>query len=354
MKIEIQKYRLNFTFEARTSRGVMTSKESWFIKLYDAENPEIFGIGECGPLQGLSPDLNGKLAEIMRDLLHEVTATDHLELADLEKIIPVNYPALRFAMETAILDLRNGGKRILYENEFTKSLRSIPINGLVWMGDKQAMIQRIMDKINEGYTCIKIKIGAIDFEDELALLKFIRSQFSSDQVTIRLDANGAFKITDAPGILNRLSAFDIHSIEQPITAGNWLAMEKLCNLSPIPIALDEELIGLHDQKYKIELLEKIRPSYIILKPTLIGGLHKSEEWIELATKLNIGWWITSALESNIGLNAIAQFTANYPTDIPQGLGTGQLYHNNIPSPLSIKRGALIHDNFANWDLSNLG
>ena len=353
MKIEVLKYRLDFKFEAGTSRGVMTSKDSYFLKLYDRENPDVFGIGECSPLAGLSPDLEGDLQGTIEECSHEVQEIDRIESLNSKEIVSSSYPALQFALETAILDLSNGGRRVLYENAFTKSQQDIPINGLVWMGDKALMLQRIKSKIEEGFTCIKIKIGAINFEDELALLKYIRTQFSSDQITIRLDANGAFDPAKAIGILDQLSKYDIHSIEQPIMAGNWDAMQQICNRSPIPVALDEELIGIYDEALKIQLLEYVKPDYIILKPTLLGGLSQSNEWIKMATKRDINWWITSALESNIGLNAISQFTANYPIDLPQGLGTGQLFYNNIPSPLMINNGLLSYSAKQSWDLGSL-
>ena len=220
MKIKVLKYRLDFKFEAGTSRGVMTSKDSYFLKLYDRENPDVFGIGECSPLAGLSPDLEGDLQDTIEECSHEVQEIDRIESLHSEEIISSSYPALQFALETAILDLSNGGRRVLYKNAFTKSQQDIPINGLVWMGDKALMLQRIKSKVEEGFTCIKIKIGAINFDDELALLKYIRTKFSSDQMTIRLDANGAFEPSKAIEILDQLSKYDIHSIEQPIMAGN--------------------------------------------------------------------------------------------------------------------------------------
>lgn len=353
MKIEIRKHKLNFKFKAGTSRGAMTYKDSWFIKLFDNENPDVFGLGECGPLNGLSKDLNGDLEKEIEHCVNRVTARDDIGPLDVHRVIHQDYPALRFALETAILDLAKGGKRILFNNAFTNSEQPIPINGLVWMGDKDLMLQRVKEKIDAGYSCIKIKIGAINFEDELTLLKYIRDQYSSDQITIRLDANGAFEPEEVFGVLDQLSAYDIHSIEQPIMAGNWKSMRKVCRASPIPIALDEELIGIHQDEVMTQMLDYIKPDFVILKPTLLGGLSDSQKWINLATAKNIGWWFTSALESNIGLNAIAQFAANLPIRMPQGLGTGQLFHNNIDSPLMIKNAALFHDLNSDWDLSLL-
>ncbi len=353
MEIKIQKYSLDFRFEAGTSRGVMTSKDSYFLKLFDRDDPEIFGIWECGPLVGLSPDLSGDLQSAIEHCKSDVLEIHEINIDIVPDIISGKHPALQFALETAILDLKNGGRRILFENDFTNSIKTIPINGLVWMGDKSLMFQRIRKKIEDGFACIKIKIGAINFEDEIELLKYIRKKYSKDQITIRLDANGAFKEEEALHILNRLSKFDIHSIEQPIMAGNWEAKEKICNQSPIPIALDEELIGIVEIDLKKQLLECIKPAFIVLKPTLLGGLQKTAEWINLAKERSIGWWITSALESNIGLNAIAQFTGKYQIELPQGLGTGQLFHNNVSSPLKIQNGYLLYDQKKSWNLSNL-
>ncbi len=353
MKVEIIKHTLDFRFDAGTSRGVMTSKDVFFLKLYDQDNSGIFGIGECSPLAGLSPDLNGDLPTALNNCVNSISSISNLHAEDINDIIPARYPALRFALETAILDLKNGGKRILYENDFTKSKKGIPINGLVWMGDKELMLSRLESKIDEGFDCIKIKVGAINFDDELALIKNIRDRFSSDQITIRLDANGAFHPDEAIRILDKYSKYEIHSIEQPIMAGNWKAMENICCQSPIPVAVDEELIGIVEKKERADLLQSIKPAYIILKPTLLGGLQQTKEWIELVSEKSVGWWITSALESNIGLNAIAQFTANYPVELPQGLGTGKLFHNNIPSPLSIRNGFLHYDQKEKWDFSIL-
>jgi len=353
MKIEVRKYRFNFKFDAGTSRGVMTSKDSWFIKLYDYENPGVCGVGECGPLKGLSVDLKGDLEGAIKNCQNALSDESNWSVNQIDQFIPIEYPALHFAFETALMDFKNKGKRILYYNDFTNSNSAIPINGLVWMGKKDVMLSRIKNKIQEGFTCIKIKIGAINFGDELNLLTYIRSKFDSNQITIRLDANGAFLPDKALTILEQLSKYKIHSVEQPIGAGDWDAMRKICTESPIPIALDEELVGINGSERKSQLLDHINPAFIILKPTLVGGLKQSQEWIDLASNRGIGWWITSALESNIGLNAIAQFTANHHIDIPQGLGTGQLFSNNISSPLAIKNGTLIHDNHAGWDLSTL-
>ncbi|MGD1840471.1 MAG: o-succinylbenzoate synthase [Thermonemataceae bacterium] len=264
-----------------------------------------------------------------------------------------HFPAIHFALEIAFQDLQQGGKRQLFENDFSNGTAPIPINGLIWMGPKSIMLQQIKEKLAAGDRCIKLKIGAIDFEEELALLKYIRTQFGSEEVIVRVDANGAFKPEEALEKLKRLAELALHSIEQPIATQQWEKMAKLCEQSPLPIALDEELIGVVDRK---ALLATIQPQYIILKPSLLGGWAASEAWIALAKKHNIGWWMTSALESNIGLNAIAQFTGNlslHPTATYQGLGTGQLYHNNIPSPLEVNGGWLHYRSHVNWEVGDI-
>jgi o-succinylbenzoate synthase len=351
MKIDVVKYRFHFKFRAVTSRGELTFKDSYFIKLTNDDNPEVFGIGECGPLPGLSPDLKGDLNSVFSHCDATLSGLEGIGMDQLKKMIPGNYPAVLFALETALLDLQNGGQRIICNNQFYNGNLKIPINGLVWMGKKEEMQQRIETKIEEGFDCIKIKIGAINFEDELELIKNIRSNFTKEEITIRLDANGAFEPKQVIKYLDQLENYDIHSIEQPIKAGDWKAMQEVCKYAPFPVALDEELIGLHEIDYKMKLLDEINPQYIIIKPSLVGGLRESEEWIQLASQRAVGWWITSALESNIGLNAIAQFTANQKLEMPQGLGTGQIYENNIPSPLSIKKASLFYDPKKTWDMS---
>ncbi len=350
MKVEVIKYNLDFRFRAETSRGTLTSKNTYFIVLRDENNPDIFGLGECGPLPGLSPDLDGDIQEVFDHCQAAVSGLEHLGLDQLKTMIPGNYPAVLFGLETALMDLLNDGKRIIYKNQFINGHIPIPINGLVWMGDKNEMLRRIDEKINEGYRCIKIKIGAINFEDEVSLLEHIRSSFSKEEMTIRLDANGAFAEKDVMHFLDRLAKFDIHSIEQPIKAGDWKTMHRVCKYTPIPIALDEELIGVLDAASKMDLLDEINPQYIVIKPSLVGGLRESEEWIQLAAQRAVGWWLTSALESNVGLNAIAQFTANQKIDMEQGLGTGQLYNNNISSPLKIDKAKLFYDPDLSWNL----
>lgn len=241
-----------------------------------------------------------------------------------------------------MLDLFNGGKGIIFPHLFTQGKASIPVNGLIWMGEEEFMLRQIDEKLAQGFTCIKLKIGALDFDKECNILSYIRKQYSEQQITLRVDANGAFLANETLGKLKTLATFGIHSIEQPIKQGQRLAMAQLCKQTPIPVALDEELIGVHIYEEKEKLLKQIRPQFIILKPSLLGGFTHCREWINLADKLNIGWWITSALESNVGLIAISQFTATLNNSLPQGLGTGQLYSNNTDSPLFIKKGFMYY------------
>lgn len=253
-----------------------------------------------------------------------------------------DYPSMLFGLETAIQQLKAGGLQ-LWNTSFATGQAGIPINGLIWMGNFDEMYQRIEDKMRLGFRCIKVKIGAIDFEKELELLAHIRQHFGPEKIELRVDANGAFLPDDAPAKLKSLSEFHLHSIEQPIRAGQWDEMNKLCATTPLPIALDEELIGVNRTEDKIHLLDTIKPQYIILKPSLHGGIKGSEEWIDLAKKRGIGYWITSALESNIGLNAIAQWCATLQPILPQGLGTGQLFTDNIEYPLHIKGDCIWFD-----------
>jgi o-succinylbenzoate synthase len=294
-------------------------------------------------LPGLSidhrPDLEQKLQEVA-GVVQSVTHTAALLQEFIQSESLTQWPSLRFALETALLDLQTGGKKRLYDNAFSRGEQGLPINGLIWMGDKEFMQQQIRKKLAEGYTCLKLKIGSLDFALELDILKQIREVAGAEELTVRVDANGAFSPDEAFRKLERLARYELHSIEQPIKQGQPEQMQQLCAYTPVPIALDEELIGVQQPVQQTELLDFIKPQYIILKPTLLGGLDASAAWIRLAEERQIGWWMTSALESNIGLNAISQFTANYPVTMPQGLGTGQLYHNNIPSPLEIRDGNL--------------
>lgn len=351
-----KKHQLQFKFEAGTSRGVLKNKLSYILSIWDEKNPKVQGLGECGPLPGLSLDDTPGLEENIQQALQKIQSfsapddvNDLFEITN--KIVRKEFPSLRFGMETALLDMYRGGKRILFPNKFSKGMETIPINGLIWMGNSDFMWQQVKEKLQAGYRCLKIKIGALDFEKECELLRYIRKEFPSGNIELRVDANGAFSAGEALHKLNILADFDIHSIEQPIMPGQREELRKLCQESPVPIALDEELIGIFDQQQKAELLSYVKPAYIILKPTLLGGFEEIAEWIEDAEKLNIGWWVTSALESNIGLNAISQFAANYVLRIPQGLGTGQLYHNNFVSPLTISQGELKYDVNKEWEIN---
>ncbi|WP_348797202.1 o-succinylbenzoate synthase [Flavobacterium adhaerens] len=345
MKASYHKYVLNFKKPSGTSRGIMTEKETWFIIL---EQNGKKGIGECGILRGLSiddrPDYEEKLQWVCANI---ALGKDKLWEALLE------FPSIQFGIEMAFLSLASKNPFVLFLTDFTSGTQSIMINGLVWMGEESFMKQQIEEKLADGYKCVKLKIGAIDFNKELQLLRFIRQNFTSEQIEIRVDANGAFIYKEALIKLNQLSDLEIHSIEQPIKQKQPDSMSELCKVTPFPIALDEELIGVFTKTEKEKLLIKIKPQYIILKPSFIGGFKGSYEWITLANKHNIGWWITSALESNIGLNAIAQWTYTLNNPMPQGLGTGALYTNNFDCPLQVIQGHLRYDPKTDWNTNGL-
>lgn len=348
---EYLKRTLVFKFEAGTSRGILRTKEVFWIKAFHPGSPEIAGWGEAAPLVKLSLDDRADFEQVLGKTLEEASEMSweenpKLVLDQLGEFVSFGLPSIRFALETAILDLKNGGKKQVLGRDFYEGKKAIPINGLIWMGEKDFMLAQIKEKLEQGFDCIKMKIGAIDFQQELDLLDYIRSRYSKDQVTLRVDANGAFSVEEALEKLGLLSNYELHSIEQPIPAGNWKAMKQLCAASPIPIALDEELIGVRD---KAELLDGIRPQHIILKPTLLGGIVETKEWIALAEARGIGWWMTSALESNIGLNAIAQLADSLHASIPQGLGTGKLYQNNLESPLEIEQGHIRYNPNIPWE-----
>lgn len=332
MKATYHKYVLDFKQPSGTSRGVMTHKETWFIII---ENDQKKGIGECGILRGLScddrPDYEEKLAWACANI--------HIGINQLWEAL-IEFPSIQFGVEMAFQSLASENPFLLFPSAFTNGLKSIQINGLIWMGNEAFMKQQIETKLAEGFHCLKLKIGAIDFDEELKLLDFIRLNFTPEQVEIRVDANGAFDKTEALNKLNQLSGFKLHSIEQPIQKNNTDSMSELCKTSPIPIALDEELIGVFSFEEKEQLLVKIKPQYIILKPSFVGGFRGTNEWISLADKYQIKWWITSALESNIGLNAIAQWTFLKQNTMPQGLGTGALYNNNFECQLEVSEGQL--------------
>lgn len=332
---------LQFIRPAGTSRGILHSKPSWILHISDGEYT---GKGEISVIPGLSPEYTDresfeeKIREVCAFLEHGVSFDELRSQTEQGLELWENYPSIRFGVETALLDLQNGGKGVYFHNAFTKGEKKIPINGLVWMGTPEFMQEQIEQKLKDGFSTIKMKIGAIELESELSILRSIRERYSSKELTLRVDANGAFTIENVAHVLEALAKLDIHSIEQPIVAGQIEAMRDLCRNTPIPIALDEELIGINSLEEKEILLETIFPQYIILKPSLHGGISGTQEWIRIAEEKNIPWWMTSALESNIGLNAICQFTAEYENDLPQGLGTGSLYKNNFQSELTVEDG----------------
>lgn len=336
-RITIIPYTLHFKQPAGTSRGVYTEHRVWYVVFTDTADDSHFGIGECAPLHDLSCDYDAQYAE---KLIACCQMAEEKQTVDVDALR--NYPSILFGLETAMRHYNRSSWK-LWDSPFAEGKQGISINGLIWMADYAHMLKQIESKLQQGFRCIKLKIGAIDFEQELALLRFIRSHYSAQEITIRVDANGNFGNDDALHKLEQLAQLDIHSIEQPIKAGQWEEMARLAASTPLPIALDEELIGVNDPLMKRKLLETIRPQYIILKPSLHGGLSGAAEWIERAREQNIDWWITSALESNIGLNSIAQWCATFDNPLPQGLGTGMLYTNNIPLPLTIQQDELRFD-----------
>ena len=343
IKAIFHKYLLNFKQASGTSRGVLKTKETFFLVITDNEKK---GIGECGLFRGLSIDDGPRYEEKLTWVCNNINI-------GLEKLLEelIEFPSIQFGVEQAFLSLKSEHPFSLFPSSFTTHNKPININGLIWMGDKSFMKSQIQQKIKDGFSCIKMKIGAINFEEEINLLRYIRKEFSSKEIELRVDANGAFLPEEAIEKLKRLSDFDLHSIEQPIKQGQYQEMARLCNDTPLPIALDEELIGVFTSDKKKELLELIKPQYIILKPSLVGGFKGSNEWIQIAEQQHIGWWITSALESNIGLNAIAQYTYTLQSKMPQGLGTGGLFTNNFESPLVVKNGSLQYDTAKGWDFN---
>jgi o-succinylbenzoate synthase len=352
LKFSYVKRTLTFRFDAGTSRGILKTRDVYWINAVDPRDPEIVGLGEAAPLLGLSPDFRGDFEEVLAGTLLQMNketweTTEEGVFFKLKDILSTRLPSIRFGLETAILDWANGGRKRILSNDFYDSGQRIPINGLIWMGDREFMLQQIDQKLTEGFDCIKMKIGAIDFEQELELLRYIRSRFSPDQITLRVDANGAFSPHEALKKLEKLAELEMHSIEQPIPSGNWDDMNRLCESTPLPIALDEELIGVEEKE---ALLDRIKPQHIILKPTLVGGILETQEWIRLVEERGMGWWMTSALESNIGLNSIAQLASTFDPKIPQGLGTGKLYHNNLNSPLEISDGFIRYASNKPWEV----
>ena len=348
LKAFFKKYTFHFKQPGGTSRGVLVSKNSWFIVIYDSDYPNLIGVGECSILSGLSIDDRPDFETQLHNVCDKIEDWQYW----LEEGL-FDFPSIRFGLEMAIKDIAEEGDRILFTSEFTNGNAQIPINGLVWMGDYKIMYDRLVEKIELGFSCVKLKIGAINFEEELSLMLSIRKDFQDTDIEIRLDANGAFSSNEVIEKLKRLSEFNIHSIEQPIKQNQWEEMAEVCLKSPIPIALDEELIGIKDRDKIKEMLSIIQPQYIILKPSLLGGFSQSSVFIQEAENQNIGWWVTSALEANIGLNAIAQWTYTLGSNMPQGLGTGEVFTNSIISPLAIKDGSLLYNPSKSWDLKNI-
>ena len=344
MRADFHKHTLRFIRPGGTSRGVLTQKDTYYITLRECDR---WGIGEAGLFRGLSaedhPDYEARLQQAC-DSLESDTDT----LAERYR----TYPSIVFGLEQALRSLQGPGPFELFETPFLKGT-PLPINGLIWMGDLSFMEQQVAEKIDAGFTCLKLKIGALDFDAELGLLQEIRRRFPQETLEIRVDANGAFSPGEALEKLKVLSQLGLHSIEQPIAAGQVDDMAALCARTPLPIALDEELIGCFDPGDKASLLDHIRPQYIVLKPSLVGGISGSTEWIEAARSRRIGWWVTSALESNIGLNAIAQWTGTLGVHMPQGLGTGALFSNNVESPLEVSGGQLWYRTDKKWDLTQI-
>ena len=332
--IKIVPRRLHFKQPAGTSRGSYTTRDVWYLHLTSDKYPDRVGIGECAPLPKLSCDDMQGYESVLAHICNEVTEQGGFSVESLR-----DYPSILFGLETAFRHLERGCFE-LWDTPFSRGEVGIPINGLIWMGDYKKMLEQIEAKMAVGFRCIKLKIGAINFEEELALLRFIRSHFSAKEVELRVDANGAFAPADAMEKLKRLAELDLHSIEQPIRAGQWEDMVRFTAETPLPIALDEELIGINIPERKQCLLDSVHPQYIILKPSLHGGMAGGNEWIREAEKRNIGWWITSALESNIGLNAIAHWCATFNNPLPQGLGTGALFTDNVDMPLEVRKDSL--------------
>lgn len=345
MRASYCKYTLRFRVPAGTSRGVMTEKTTYFLKLEDEAVPGVCGIGECALFKGLSADDAPGYEDKLRELCANIRRDTDTDLSA--------WPSIRFGLETAIYDFSNGGRRMPFPSDFTEGKAGIPINGLVWMGDKEEMIARVDEKLKAGFTTVKIKVGAIDFESELEVVKHVRKVFPPEAVAIRLDANGGFTPENALLRLEALSRYGIHSIEQPIRQGQWEEMRRICEESPIDVALDEELIGIGKPEEMGRMLDEVRPRYIILKPSLVGGFSGAEAWMRQAAVRGIGGWITSALESNAGLNAIAQWTARMGAELPQGLGTGSLYTNNIGSPLRQAGESLFYDPAGSWEFPEM-
>lgn len=351
MEIHIEKKLLHFKKPSGTSRGILYDKPSWILSMRLSNGQTAFG--ECSVIPGLSPDFidenqyERKLVDLKKEVESEWSEEEFKQVVVFTSMKWKNfiqtwrsYPSIILGIESLARDVYHGGKGLIFESGFTRKEFSIPINGLIWMGDESFMLEQMEQKLADGFSTIKMKVGAIEWKKEYALLEQLRRRFSSQELTLRVDANGAFTPESVIPILTQLGELDVHSIEQPIQPGQINAMSKLCKHSPIGIALDEEMIGIHEREQKEALLKMIAPQFIVLKPSLHGGFHGCTEWIQLAEENQIAWWMTSALESSIGLNAIAQFTATFSDLLPQGLGTGGLYTNNFDSSLVVSKGQL--------------
>lgn len=346
IKATTRYYEFEFQQPAVTSRGILLKKPVYFLLLYDISNPANVGVGECSLFPGLSiDDVDG----FEKKLSHVVKQINN---GSLNFKTPLHeWPSINFALETALKDFKNSASKILYKSDFTKGKEAISINGLIWMGNKNEMYSQIKTKLREGFKCLKLKIGGLNFNDEYEILSYLRNKFSKEDLEIRLDANGAFSPKEALDKINQLAELEIHSIEQPIMPAQLEEMAVVCEKSSIPVALDEELIGKYPKDNKLQLLKIINPHYLVLKPGLLGGIKACEEWIKLAEEKNIGWWITSSLETNIGLNAIAQWTYTLNNKMPHGLSTGRMFKNNIESPIALTGEKLYYFPQKKWDLS---
>jgi o-succinylbenzoate synthase len=344
-RLEIIKKRFDFVFPAGTSRGVLHDKHSWFLKLTDNERPGVTGWGECSPVWGLSPENETGLEKKLTELSQRIEQFDFFLRTGLAE-----FPSIRFALETALIDFMHGGKQICFETPFTSGKTGIVINGLVWMNTPENALADARKKIESGFNCIKLKIGVYDWNEEEKIIQSLRNEFNAD-IEIRVDANGAFDFEQAKKVMERLAKYNVHSIEQPIKPGQIENIAKLSAEKSTPVALDEELIGKITPEQKNELLAAIKPSYIVIKPSLAGGFSATREWIDAAKKNNLAWWVTSMLETNLGLNAIAQYVATLNPVLPQGLGTGKIYSNNILSPLSVEKNKLYFNPTAAFSLN---
>lgn len=348
LQAKVTKYHLKFKRPAGTSRGIYTVRNTWMITLWESDCPEKKAYGECAPLPDLSCDFDENYKQKIEAVCADVNNYEYWLKEGL-----LSFPSIRFGLETALRDLECGARQVLFDTPFTQKGEGLSINGLIWMSPPEKMREQIHLKLKQGYRCIKLKIGTHAFEEEIRILEEIRKHFSVQDLELRVDANGAFSHKEVMPVLERLARLGVHSIEQPIPRGERKIMRFLCRNAPLPIALDEELIGLHSQAEKQDLLREIQPAFLVLKPSLHGGMAGCMEWIDLAKEEGIAWWITSALESNIGLNAIAQWTASLKVKMPQGLGTGQLFLNNFASPLEVKNDQLFYNSVKKWDFSGL-